>query len=258
MFLAIDIGNTNIVIGLYRDDQLVRTLRIATDPLKTDDEYMLLLSSLLALHEIPLADLEGGILSSVVPQLKTVFSSAVEKLIGRRLIVIGSGIKTGLNILIKDPSKLGSDLVVGAVAALAKYPRPIVLFDLGTATTVSVIDKAGSYRGTMIIPGLRVSVDALSEHAAQLPAINIESPEKLIGTDTISAIQAGLIHGHAAMMDGLKQRIEEELGSPATGVLTGGLAGLVLPWCREKFYHDEDLLLEGLRILYHKNRPAEP
>ena len=255
MVLAIDIGNTNIVIGLYRSDELAFSARIATDPLKTDDEYMMTLYNLLTLHRIPLEDLEGGILSSVVPQLKPVFCSAVDKLIGKQLIVIGSGIRTGLNILIKDPSKLGSDLVVGAVAAIAKYPRPIALFDLGTATTVSVIDAAGSYRGGMIIPGLRVSVDALSASAAQLPAINIEPPEKLIGTDTIACIQSGLIHGNAAMVDGIIDRIEAELGTPVTGVLTGGLSGLILPYCRRKLHHDPNLLMDGLKLLYHKNQP---
>lgn len=254
MFIAIDIGNTNIVIGIFHNDDLSFTTRIATDPLKTDDEYMLIINNILNLHQIPLDALEGGILSSVVPQLKTVLCSAVDKLIGKQLIVIGSGIKTGLNILIKDPSKLGSDLVVGAVAALSKYTTPIVLFDLGTATTVSVIDEAGSYRGGMIIPGLRVSVDALSANAAQLPSINIQTPEKLIGTDTVSSIQSGLIHGNAAMLDGLLERIETELKEPVTGVITGGLAHIVLPYCRKKLIHDENLLMDGLRILYTKNK----
>lgn len=254
MFLAIDIGNTNIVLGIYREQELCLTARIASDLLKTDDEYVLIIHNLLHFHQIPLAELEGGIMSSVVPHLKTVISSAIRKLIGKELIIVGSGIKTGLNILIKDPSKLGSDLVVDAVAAIAKYPKPIVIFDLGTATTASVIDKQGNYRGGMIIPGLRVSVDALSANAAQLPAINIQSPDRLIATDTVSCIQSGLIHGNAAMIDGLIERIESELGEPVTPIITGGLAGMVLPYCRKHLIHDENMLMDGLRILYHKNK----
>lgn len=254
MILAIDIGNTNIVMGIYHQDELCFSARIASDKVKTDDEYALIISNILILHQIPLDAIEGGILSSVVPYLKTVVCSAINKLIGKQLIVVSSGMKTGLNILINDPSKLGSDLVVSAVAAISKYPKPIAIFDLGTATTLSVIDSNGCYRGGMIIPGMRVSVDALSACAAQLPFINIEAPEKLIGTDTANRIQSGLIYGSAAMLDGILERVESELEESVTGVITGGLANIVLPFCRKALILDENLLMDGLKILYSKNK----
>lgn len=206
------------------------------------------------MYNISSTAIEGGILSSVVPYLKTVVCSAVKKLISKQLIVVNPGMKTGLNILIDNPSKLGSDLVVDAVAAVSKYPTPLAIFDLGTATTLSVIDCEGSYRGGMIIPGMRVAVDALSAHAAQLPYINIEPPEKLIGTNTVSCIQSGLIYGNAAMLDGLLERVELELGMSVTGIITGGLANIVLPFCHKKLIYDENLLMDGLKILYDKNK----
>lgn len=199
------------------------------------------------------ARIEGGIISSVVPELKIVMGRAMEELTGKRFLVVGSGIKTGLNIKMDNPSQLGADLVADAVAALSKYQPPLVFFDMGTATTLSVIDRQGSYIGGMIIPGLRLSVDSLSARAAQLPYINLDGPEQLIGTNTISCMQAGAIYSNAAMIDGLLERVEEELGEPVTAVATGGLMAAVLPYCKRKVDYDENLMLEGLRILYHKN-----
>lgn len=253
MILAIDIGNTNTVLGGMEGEQLCFTLRIRSDRLKTADEYMLTIKGLLEAKSVDAARIEGGIISSVVPELKIVMGRAMEELTGKRFLVVGSGIKTGLNIKMDNPSQLGADLVADAVAALYHYRPPLVFFDMGTATTLSVIDRQGSYIGGMIIPGLRLSVDSLSARAAQLPYINLDGPEQLIGTNTISCMQAGAIYSNAAMIDGLLERVEEELGEPVTAVATGGLMATVLPYCKRKVHYDENLMLEGLRILYRKN-----
>lgn len=253
MILAIDIGNTNTVLGGIEGDQPRFTLRIRSDRLKTADEYVLTIKGLLELKGVSPAEVEGGIISSVVPELKIVMECAMEMLTGKRFLVVGTGIKTGLNIKMDNPGQLGADLLVDAVAALAKYKPPLVIFDMGTATTLSVIDKDGCYVGGMIIPGLRLSMDALSARAAQLPYINLDGPERLIGTNTISCMQSGAIYSNAAMIDGLLERVEEELGQPVTAVATGGLMSTVLPYCKRTVHFDENLMLEGLSILYRKN-----
>ncbi len=256
MILAIDIGNTNTVFGCLEEDTLLFTLRIRTDRLKTADEYRLLIGGLLEIQGVNPSHIEGGILSSVVPELRTVFAAAMERLTGKQFLIVASGLKTGLKILMDNPGQLGADLVVDAVAALAKYRPPLAIFDMGTATTLSVLDETGSYLGGMIIPGLRLSVDALSSRAAQLPFIHLGPPAKVIGSNTIDCMQAGAIYSNAAMLDGLSERVEEELGQPVTVVATGGLMGTVLPYCKRKIHYEENLLLEGLNILYKKNKKA--
>lgn len=254
MILAIDIGNTNIVLGGLEQGEQVFSARCASDRNKTEDEYALIFQGILAMHGVKPADIEGGILSSVVPYLRTVVPKAIYLLTGKQIMVVGSGLKTGLNIRMDNPASLGSDLVVDAVAAIAKYPTPIAIFDMGTATTLSVIAKNGDYIGGMIIPGLRVSVDALSARAAQLPYITFTTPKSPIGTNTIDCMQAGAIYGCAAMMDGLLDRLEEELGEPVSAVLTGGLGGLVVSCCKREIHYEPSLLIDGLRILYEKNQ----
>ena len=254
MILAIDVGNTNTVIGAIDQEKLQFTLRIRSDRNKTIDEYVLHLKGLLELRGLDLDRVEGGILSSVVPELKTVLSEAMLQLTGKQFLVVGSGLKTGLNIRMDYPSQLGSDLVVDAVAALSHYKPPIAVFDMGTATTMSVIDAKGDYIGGMIIPGLRLSVDALSAHTAQLPYIHLDMPPRLIGTNTVDCMKAGAIYSNAAMLDGLVDRVEDELGQKVTVVATGGLMNTVLPNCRREIHYHENLLLEGLHILYGKNQ----
>lgn len=258
MILAIDVGNTNTVLGCLEQNRLLFTLRIRSERDKTADEYLLLIDGLLRKKGVEPGALEGGILSSVVPELRTVMASVMEQLTGKPCLVVGSGIKTGLNILTDNPAQLGADLVVDAVASLSKYKPPIVIFDMGTATTLSVIDKNGGYLGGMIIPGLRLSVDALSARAAQLPYIHLGPPERLIGSNTVDCMQAGAIYGNAAMLDGLVDRIEEALGEPVTAVATGGLMGIVHRYCKRKIHYDENLMLEGLNLLYQKNRRLAP
>lgn len=257
MILVIDIGNTNTVLGGMEGDRLQFTLRIRSERLKTVDEYMLTVKELLELKGVDAARIEGGILSSVVPELKTVIRRAMEQLTGRRFLVVEPGISTGLTIKMDDPSRLGSDLVVDAVAAAAKYKLPLAFLDMGTATTLSVVDREGSYIGGMIIPGLRLSVDALSAQAAQLPYIHLDSPKQFLGTNTVACMQAGAVYSAAAMIDGLLERVEEHLGEPVTAVATGGLMAMVLPYCKRSIHYDENLLLEGLRILYEKNSGRE-
>jgi type III pantothenate kinase len=254
MVLAIDVGNTNIVLGGMVDGRQVFSARCASDRNKTEDEYALLFQGMLNMQGIDPADIEGGILSSVVPRLRTVIPQAIYLLTGRRILVVGQGLNTGLPIRTEEPTALGSDLIVDAVAALAKYPAPIAIFDMGTATTLSVVSREGAYMGGMIIPGLRVSVDALSATAAQLPYIDLTAPKELIAKNTVSCMQAGAIHGCAAMMDGLIDRVEEALGSSVSAVLTGGLGKLVAPHCKRQIHLEPDLLLQGLWLLYERNR----
>lgn len=253
--LAIDVGNSNIVAGCLEGEKIRFTARFSTDRNKTDDEYALMLMNLLSLHKIELAEIEGSIIASVVPVLRRVFQSALEKITGSQPLIVGSGLKTGLNIRIDNPGQLGSDLVVDAVAASDKYRKPILIFDMGTATTLSVVGQEGDYLGGMIMPGLRLSVDALSSRASHLPNnLSFDAPAQVIGTNTLDCMQAGALYGHAAMLDGVADRVEEELGQPCTVIATGGLANRVTPYCRREIICDETLMLRGLRILYDKNR----
>ena len=189
MILTIDIGNTNTVLGCWQGEKLILTVRLHTNRDQTADEYCLLVAGLLKNRGIAPSGISGGILSSVVPELKKVMKDAMELMTGRSFLCVGAGLKTGLNIRMDNPAQLGADLVVDAVAALAKYPPPLVIFDMGTATTMSVIDPTGAYLGGMIIPGLRLSVDALSARAAQLPYIHLGPPERFIGSNTIDCMQ---------------------------------------------------------------------
>ena len=253
MLLAIDAGNTHIVLGCLEGDSLRFTARLRTDRAKTRDEYALLFRSLFDLHHVEPSAVEGAVLSCVVSELTNVLCRAVEAVTEKKPLVVGAGIKTGLNIKIDDPGQLGADLVVDAVAALAEYAPPLAIFDMGTATTLSVVGRSGTYLGGMIIPGLRVSVDALSARAAQLPYIHLGPPEKVSGGNTVECMQAGAIYGSAAMVDGLIDRVEEALGEKVTAIATGGLMTIVHPYCKREFHFEPDLLLKGLGILYKKN-----
>lgn len=256
MLLAIDVGNTNVALGVVKGERLCFTARMATDRQKTEDEYALSFSSILSLRGVSTDQITGAIVSSVVPELKEILRRAIELLIGRSPLVVGAGVRTGLNIKIDNPAQLGSDMVVGAVAACSRYPKPLVLVDMGTATTLSVIDAKGTYLGGMIIPGIRLSLQALSSHASQLPHIDLEPPARVIGTNTVDCMRSGAIYGNAAMLDGVISLIEKELGTPlATVVATGGLLSKLIPYCSHPIVVDENLMLEGLRIIYEKNRP---
>ncbi len=254
MILAIDVGNTNIVLGGMRDGKQIFSARIASDRSKTADQYAIDIQGVLKLYDIRPDEIEGGILSSVVPYLQSVIPQAVKILTGVDLMIVGPGIKTGLNIRTDNPASVGSDLIVAAVAARAKYKTPIAIVDMGTATTLSLVAHDNEYMGGMIIPGLWTSMNALSANAAQLPYIDLVGPAKLIGTNTVDCMRSGAINGTAAMLDGLLDRLEEELGEPVTAVITGGLSGVIAPVCRRRFHLEPDILIDGLMILYEKNK----
>lgn len=254
MILAIDMGNTNIVVGGIDNDRTYFVERVTTNSGKTDLEYAVNIKSILEIHGISASSIEGAILSSVVPPLNSTILSAVEKICGFRPMLVGSGMKTGLNIIMDNPKTVGSDMIVDAVAALKEYPLPSIVIDMGTATTMSVIDKKGNYIGGVIFPGLRVSLDSLSSKTAQLPFISLDIPQKVIGKNTIDCMRSGIMYGSAGMIDGIIDRMEAELGEPASIVATGGLSRFVVPLCRHKIIYDEALLMKGLWILYEKNR----
>ncbi len=254
MILAVDIGNSNIVLGCIQGREIKKEARIATDLIKTSDQYCAELKNMLDLLEIPVASIEGSIISSVVPPLLNSFKTAIRKLTGKVPLVVGPGIKTGLNILLDNPALAGGDLIVAAVAALAEYPAPMLIIDMGTATTITAIDEKKNYLGGCICPGVKISAEALSGRTAQLPAISLEAPKKAIGRNTIDSMRSGLMMGAAAMLDGMIDRMEEELGHPVTVVATGGIARFVIPMCRREIHYDKDLLLKGLLRLYENNK----
>ena len=251
MILTIDIGNTNIVMGCFHKDQLLFLERFSTEQDSTSLEYATIIREMLDLHEITPAQIRGGIISSVVPSVTNTVREAAEKFTGARMLVVGPGIKTGIKLAVDDPAQQGSDLIVGAVAGVHSYPVPQIIIDMGTATTVSVINRDKAYIGKMILPGVAVSLNALSGKAAQLPYISLEKPKKLIGSNTVDSMKSGILYGNAGAMDGLIDRINEELGEECTVVATGGLAGVIKPLCRGGIILAEDLLPKGVVVLVY-------
>lgn len=254
MILALDMGNTNIVFGGIDNDNIYFVSRMVTDRRKTGDEYAIMFNSILEINNINKNDIDGAIVSSVVPPLNTVIKYAIEHILGITPIFVGPGIKTGLNILIDNPGQLGSDLVVDAVAALAEYKPPLIIFDMGTATTISVVDDKKNYLGGVIIPGIMVSQESLTSRTSQLPRIGFDAPNQVIGKNTVDSMRSGLFYANASMVDGMIDRVEEELGMTATVIATGGLASFIVPYCKRKIIYDDSLLLKGLLVIYNKNK----
>lgn len=254
MLLAIDVGNTNITLGAYENDILNLTARLATINSTTADEYAVEIKNILELHGKDYRDVEDCIISSVVPPVGSAVSHAISMLCDIVPLVLGPGIKTGLNIKIDNPAQLGADLVAGAVEAIAEYTLPCIVIDMGTATTISVIDENGMYLGGVIAAGARLTLKALTENTAQLPAINISAPSNVIGANTVDSMKSGLVYGTAAMLDGLIDRITEELGQVPTIVATGGLSKEIITYCRSEIIYNENLLLDGLREIYERNK----
>ena len=254
MLLAIDVGNSNVVIGCFDGIKIVKVFRMVTDTLKTEDEYAAGIKSIFDFNGIDTDDFTGAVISCVVPPLTNVFRAAAQSLTGEPAFVIGSGIKTGLNILIDNPADLAADMVCSAVGALAGYPVPIIIIDMGTATKITVIDKNSAYIGGAICPGVALSADAMTRGASLLPKVHIEAPKKAINGVTVAAMRSGIVFGTASMIDGMVARFEEELGMKAPVVATGGLAPQIIPHCRVDIVHDPHLILNGLRVLYEKNR----
>lgn len=254
MILAIDIGNTNIVIGCCDDEKIYFIERLSTNYPKTELEYAISFKNVLELYGIDASQIEGGIISSVVPPITNIVRASVEKVLGKTVKIVGPGVKTGLNILMDNPAQVGSDRIVNAVAAINEYPAPLIIIDMGTATTFCVIDEKKNYIGGMILPGVRISLDALTSRTSQLSKISIEAPKKTIGKNTIDCMKSGIIHGNAACIDGMVKRIEHELVQKATVLATGGLARKIVPYCEQKILIDDELLLKGLRLIYNKNK----
>ncbi len=253
MILAIDIGNTNIVIGCIEGTDISFVERISTDTQKTTLEYASIFKMVLDIYHIQPGQLKGSILSSVVPPINHVICDAIEKVMYIKPMVVGPGVKTGLNILIDNPAQLGSDLVVDAVAALKEYPAPLIIIDMGTATTMSAIDAKGNFLGGTITPGIRVALESLVSRTSLLSQISLEPPKKAIGRNTIDSMKSGSVLGNAAMLDGMIDRFREELQGDVTVVATGGLAQFIVPLCRHEIIYDDALLLKGLWYIYEKN-----
>lgn len=254
MILTVDIGNSNIVLGGVQEKEILFQARIVTDHIKTSDQYCAELKTMLDLFGVHPQEIEGSIVASVVPPVLNSFRTAIRKLTGKNCLVVGPGLKTGLNILIDNPAQTGADLVVGAVAALRGYRPPLIVVDMGTATTISVLDQNGSLIGGCVCPGVKISLEALTSRTALLPGISLDQPKKVIGRNTIDCMRSGIMLGTACMLDGMIARMETELGMKTTVILTGGIGKFVLPLCNTKMIYDEDLLIKGLAALYQENR----
>lgn len=254
MLLAIDIGNTNIVIGCIEDDKIVCEARIATDRTRTSDQYGVEIKTMLEAYGCRIENVEDCIISSVVPPVFNAVRSGVYKITERKPMVVGAGLKTGLDIRLDNPAQAGSDRIVVAVAALATRQAPLIIIDMGTATTVEVIEPKNKYLGGVIMPGARMSLDALTRSTAQLPAINMDRPGSIIARNTVDSMRSGIMYGTAAQLDGVLDRIEEELGHPSTIIATGGVAPYIIPLCRHKIALERDLLLRGLNVIYKMNK----
>ena len=253
MILTIDVGNSNIVIGGVNKEAIVFEARLRTEATKTSDQYCVDLKILMDVYGVPVESIEGCIIASVVPQVLNSMQTAVKKLTGKPCMVVGPGLKTGLNILLENPGQTGADLVVGCVAALREHKPPMIIVDMGTATTMVVLDKNGALVGGCICPGVKISLDALTERTALLPGLQLDQPKKAIGRNTIDCMRSGIMMGTASMLDGMIERMEEELGYRTTVILTGGIAKFVQPLCKREMIYDKDLLIKGLARLYREN-----
>ncbi len=253
MILAIDIGNTNVVIGCFQNKHILFVERISTNQNATALEFAISIKTVLEIHCIETEQVEGSIISSVVPSITNHMRNAVEMITRQQVMLVSPGIRTGLPISIDNPAQLGSDRVADAVAALHEYRPPIVIIDMGTATTLSVIDAEKGHIGGMIAPGVGISMNALTDKTAQLPKIALEPPKKAIGSNTIECMKSGILYGAAGCIDGLLDRIEDELQETPTFIATGGLSEFVIPHCRHHIILDQMLLLKGLMLIYQKN-----
>ena len=255
MLLAVDAGNTNITLGLFDGERLTADWRIATRREVTADELGVLFHSLFAARGMDAKGVTAMVVSSMVPDLNTVFSATGEVYFNTRPLFVEPGVRTGLPILYENPHEVGADRIVNAVAALHRHGAPVIVLDFGTATTFDVVGSGGEYLGGVIAPGLGISAEALFERAARLSRVDVKKPPQVIGRNTRESIQSGLFHGYVALIEGLVRRLRAELGSEAPVVATGGLAsvfGSELPFLREV---DPGLTLEGLRLIWEKNRP---
>ncbi len=256
MLLVVDLGNTNVVLGLYEQERLVQTFRVATVRSRTEDEYAVLLQQLFSLRQLSNKAVSAAIIASVVPQLTDVMVSAIRQAVGREPLIVGPGLKTGMPVLYDNPHDVGSDRVVDAIAAYARYQSGVIVVDFGTATTFNCVSPKGEYLGGVIVPGVKVSLEGLMASAAKLRPVELTAPPRVLGRNTTHAVQSGVIHGYAAMADGLIDRLVEELGFPCRVIATGGLSTLISKHSKRIEEQDTNLTLEGLRILYERNSKA--
>ena len=254
MILVIDIGNTNIVAGCVEGKEILFRERLSTAHRATMLEYSVLFKTAFEMNGIDYGKIEGAIISSVVPSVTNIIKEAISKLCGVTPMIVGPGVKTGISIVIDNPAQLGSDLVVDAVASVEEYSVPQIVIDMGTATTISAIDKNKQFLGGAILPGVAVSHDALIGRTSQLPKVAFEKPKKIIGSNTIDSIKSGILYGNAGAIEGIVERFEEELGEKCTVIATGGLSKVIVPLCKREIIVDEDLLLKGLMLIYEKNK----
>ena len=253
MILAFDIGNTHMLVGGFEGERILFAELISSNRTATDLEYAAVIRTALESHDLKNNAVDGAIISSVVPTVTATITTTIERFYHVEPIVIGPGVKSGLKIRIDNPAQLGSDLVVCAVAGIKDYPVPQIIIYMGTATTISLVDENKNFLGTSIAAGMGVSTEALSSRTAQLPSIAVESPRKVIGTNTVDSMRSGLVYFNASAIDGMIERIEEECGKPCTIVATGRYAPSILPHCRRKIIHDTDLIMKGLMEIYRKN-----
>jgi type III pantothenate kinase len=253
MYLAVDIGNTQTVIGLFEGDVLDGHWRVSTDAQMTADELAVRIGGLLAMESLSWADVRGMIVSSVVPSQTEAYESLGLSVLGVGPMLVGPGLKTGMPIRYDNPHEVGADRIVNSVAALEAFGAPVIVVDFGTATTLDVVDADGAYRGGAIAPGVETSAEALFAKAARLSKVDLDAPEQVIGRNTRESLQAGLMFGEAAMVDGLVERVRAELGVRATVVATGGLAERIAPLCDTIEHVDPDLTLKGLIIVHGRN-----
>ena len=256
MLLAIDVGNSTISVGLFGQEKNLHFLAVLdTDGRKTADQISIDLMNLFTLYHYDIRDVRAAIVCSVVPPLNFMMQKALTRLLGKPPMVVGPGVKTGLNIRIENQGQVGADIVANAVAALEKYPAPIVTIDMGTATTIGVISEGRNYEGGLLLPGVNISLDALSSRAAQLPAISLQHPKTLIGKNTVDCMRSGIVYGTAGMIDGIVDRIREQYqGKQLTVVATGGNAPVIVKYCRNEIIYDKYLLMEGLWTIHQKNK----
>ncbi len=253
MILTIDIGNSNIMLGGFDGDVISFVVRISTETPKTPDEYASKILGVLALHDIDRENINGAIISSVVPPLNSIMKKAIKLIWGIDSLIVGPGIKTGINVHCDTPSSVGADLICACVAAHSIYGSPSLIVDMGTATKMTVVNEKGAFIGVSIIPGVLMGLNALSDDTAQLPKVELEAPKSIIGKNTSDSMRSGVVYGNASMIDGMIDRINNEVGTVLPVYATGGIAPMIIPHCKHDIKLDEYLVLKGLNILYQKN-----
>lgn len=254
MILTVDIGNSNINFGIFEGDEIKYVARIATNTAKTEFEYAAAIESALSLYKIDRNEIEGAIISSVVPPLNNILRLAINLLYGVRAILVGPGVKTGINIHCDNPASVGADIICACVAAHYLYGSPSLVIDMGTATKMMVMNDKGAFIGVSIIPGVMVSLDALAMRTAQLPMVSLEAPKNVVGKNTSDCMRSGIVFGSASMLDGMIDRICDEVGVALPVYSTGGLSTMITPYCKHNITNDEFLVLKGLNIIYKKNQ----